>query len=151
MILVDADVLLALVDRGRPGHRTCVETLRTLREPLATIWPVLGVALAATDGLPAAQAAMLEMVARGAVQLLPLGPDDASQTATLLSQRRKPMSFAHAALVHVAQRDGLGSIFTLSGAELSAQRSAGRSLRILPGSRSRREARASSGSRRRRP
>jgi predicted nucleic acid-binding protein len=134
VILVDSDVLLALVDRGHRQHHACVEALRTLREPLATIWPVLGAALTSSDGLPAAQSAILEMIGRGAVRLLPLGADEAPAVAALLTKRhRKPCSFAHAALAFVAQRDRLRSVFTLAGAPLvAAWPAGGKRPRVVP-------------------
>lgn len=133
MILVDSDVLVALVDRGHRQHRSCVEILRTLREPLATVWPALDGALDATQGLPAAQAAILEMVTRGAVRLAPLGQEDAPGLRQLLTTPRRAgaLRLAHAALVHVAQRDRARSVFTLSGARLARYRSGGKLLRIL--------------------
>ena len=133
MILVDSDVLVALVNRGHPRHRSCVATLRELRQPLATVWPVLGDALTSTTWSPAAQAAILEMVARGALRLLPLGQEDATRLQGLLTRtgrRRAAPSLAHAALAHVASRDGVGTAFTLAPAAL---RSAGRkALRTIP-------------------
>lgn len=136
MILVDSEVLVALVNRGHPRHRTCVETLRDLREPLATVWPVLADALTSTAAIPAAQVAILEMVARGALRLLALGQEDAPRLGELLTKRRRRQaapSLAHAALAHVARRDGAYTAFTLAPSQLAAVRRGGRKLlRTLP-------------------
>ncbi len=135
MILVDSDVLVALVDRGDRRHRSCVEALRTLREPLATVWPVLDAALTSVKGLPAAQSAILEMVARGAVRILPLGQKDVAGLRQVLTKPRRAgvLSVAHAALVLVAERDRVESVFTLAGAQLGRGRVRGRqALRVLP-------------------
>jgi hypothetical protein len=112
-----------------------VEALRALREPLVTVWPVLAAALSSSDGLPAAQTAILEAVGRGAVRLLPLGQEDIPRLRELMTQRRrKPMSLAHAALIRVAEREGLDTAFTLAGAQLAAHRMIGgkKRLRLLP-------------------
>ena len=41
MILVDAGPLVALVDADDQYHEQCVSTLKSLQEPLATVWPPL--------------------------------------------------------------------------------------------------------------
>jgi predicted nucleic acid-binding protein len=134
VILVDSDALVALVNRRDREHRACVGALQALREPLGTVWPVLAAALTSTDGYPAAQAAILEMVARGAVRLLPLGQEDAPRLRELIAkQRPKPMSLAHAALIRVAERDGVDTALTLASAQFGAYRIAGRkTFRLLP-------------------
>ena len=38
-ILVDAGPLVALLHRDDQYHQQCVETLRTLKEPLVSVWP----------------------------------------------------------------------------------------------------------------
>jgi predicted nucleic acid-binding protein len=42
MILVDAGPLVALVDADDQHQEQCVSTLKSLKEPLATVWPLLG-------------------------------------------------------------------------------------------------------------
>ena len=41
MILVDTGPLVALFDPADRAHDRCVETLKTIKEPLATTYPVL--------------------------------------------------------------------------------------------------------------
>ena len=41
MILVDAGPLVALVDADDQYHKQCVSALKSLQEPLATVWPPL--------------------------------------------------------------------------------------------------------------
>ncbi len=131
---MDSDVLVALVNRTDRRHLACVEALQALRQPLATAWPVLAAALTSTDGFPAAQGAILEMVARGAVRLVPLGQQDAPRLRELMAKpRRNPMSLAHAALVRIAERDGLDTAFTLVPAQFATYRIGGRKpFRLLP-------------------
>ena len=38
-ILIDAGPPVALIDADDAHHEACVETLRTLRDPLITVWP----------------------------------------------------------------------------------------------------------------
>ena len=67
MIPVDAGPLVAVVDADDRHHARCVETLKTLREPLGTVWPPLVEALHLLGDLPRAQDALWEMLTRGAV------------------------------------------------------------------------------------
>ena len=41
MILIDAGPLVALVDADDQYHEKCVDCLKSLREPLVTVWPPL--------------------------------------------------------------------------------------------------------------
>ena len=67
MILVDAGPLVALVDADDQYHEQCVSTLKSLREPLATVWPPLTEAMYLLNDLPAAQEALWEMLVRKAL------------------------------------------------------------------------------------
>jgi hypothetical protein len=73
MILVDAGPLVALVDADGQYHPQCVSALKSLQEPLATVWPPLTEAMYLLNDLPAAQEALWEMLVRKALELLPLG------------------------------------------------------------------------------
>jgi uncharacterized protein len=60
MILVDAGPLVALVDADGQYHPQCVSALKSLQEPLATVWPPLTEAMYLLNDLPAAQEALWE-------------------------------------------------------------------------------------------
>jgi predicted nucleic acid-binding protein len=127
MILVDAGPLVALVDADDQYHRRCVSTLKSLQEPLATVWPPLTEAMYLLNDLPAAQEALWEMLARKALQLLPLGLVDLPRIREL---RRKyadrPMDLADAALIRIAEREGLRKIFTVDKKDFGVYRIHGR-------------------------
>jgi len=55
VILVDAGPLVALVDADDQYHEQCVSTLKSLQEPLATVWPPLTEAMYLLNDLPPAQ------------------------------------------------------------------------------------------------
>jgi len=134
VILVDAGPLVALVDADDQYHVQCVSTLKSLQEPLATVWPPLTEAMYLLNDLPAAQEALWEMLVRKALQLLPLGLVDLPRIREL---RRKyadrPMDFADATLVHVAARERLNAIFTIDHADFETYRLPGRKkFTVLP-------------------
>src|SRR4051812_46815199 len=61
-----------------------------------------------------AQKALWEIFETGTVQLLPLGEDDIPHMKRLMEKYRDlPMDLADAALVWVAEREGLPRVFTL--------------------------------------
>lgn len=132
MILVDAGPLVALVDSEDQHHLKCVAALKALREPLASVWPPLTEALYLLVGLPKAQEALWEMVQRGAPQLLPLDSSDAPRIRELMRKYANlPMDLADAALVRVAEREGIRKIFTLDRRDFSIYRLHGRLRPIL--------------------
>lgn len=113
-VLVDAGPLVALLDRSDSDHITCQQTLSSIAESLATVWPVLTEAMYLLRAYPMAQEALWEMVEVGAVEILPLGPDDVPRMKELMRKYRDlPMDLADAALVRIAERERLPRIFTL--------------------------------------
>ena len=127
MILVDAGPLVALVDADDQYHEQCVSTLKSLQEPLATVWPPRTEARYLLNDLPAAQEALWEMLVRKALQLLPLGLFDLPRIREL---RRKyadrPMDLADAALIRIAEREGIRKIFTVDKRDFAVYRIHGR-------------------------
>ena len=127
MILVDAGPLVALVDADDQFHKKCVAALKVLREPLVTVWPAVTEAMYLLGDLPKAQEALWEMLARGVLQFLPLDLTDVPRMRELMSKYAdRPMDFADAALVRVAEREGIRQIFTVDRKDFSGYRLHGR-------------------------
>ena len=127
MILVDAVPLVALVDADDQYHKKCVAALKVLREPLVTVWPPVTEAMYLLGDLPKAQEALWEMLARGVLQLLPLDLTDIPRMRELMSKYAdRPMDLADAALVTVAEREGIRKIFTVDREDFSVYRLHGR-------------------------
>jgi uncharacterized protein len=123
LILVDAGPLVAMVDADDQHHAKCVTTLRDLREPLATVWPPLTEAMYLLADLPKAQQAIWEMLERGALQLLPLQTPDVPRIGELMCKYAdRPMDMADAALLRVAEREGIRKIFTIDRKDFSVYR-----------------------------
>jgi predicted nucleic acid-binding protein len=123
LILIDAGPLIALVDAADQHHAKCVAALKSLREPLATIWPPLVEAMYLLSDLPAAQDAIWEMLERGAIALLPLDANDFPRIRELMRKyANRRMDLADAALLRVAEREGLRKIFILNRRDFSVYR-----------------------------
>jgi uncharacterized protein len=98
----------------------CVATLQTIREPLATVWPAVTEAMYLLADVPAAQDILWEMIERGPLQLLPLYVADVSPMRELMRKYAdRPMDLADAALVRVAEREGIRKIFTIDRKDFS--------------------------------
>lgn len=127
MILVDAGPLVALVDADDQYHKKCVAALKVMREPLVTVWPPVTEAMYLLGDLPKAQEALWEMLARGVLQLLPLDLTDITRMRELMSKYAdRPMDLADAALVRVAEREGIRKIFTVDREDFGVYRLHGR-------------------------
>lgn len=127
MILVDAGPLVALMDADDQHHEQCVSALKRLREPLATVWPALTEAMYLLNDLPAAQEALWEMLLRKAVDLLPLALADSPRIRELMRKYSdRQMDLADAALIRVAEREGIRKIFTVDKRDFAVYRIHGR-------------------------
>jgi len=84
--------------------------------------------------LPKAQEALWEMLARGVLQFLPLDLADVARMRELMSKYADlPMDLADAALVRIAEREGIRKIFTVDRKDFSVYRLHGRVRpRIIP-------------------
>jgi predicted nucleic acid-binding protein len=70
----------------------------------------------------------------GAITVLPISDADLPDLEALMGKYRdRPMDFADATLVHLAQRESLSTVFTIDHDDFETYRVAGRKrLRILP-------------------
>lgn len=123
MILTDTGPLVALLHADDQNHARCVRTLRSLREPLVTVWPVLTEAMYLLNFSWEAQAALWEMIVTGSLTVLPLDRGDAPRMRELMRKYRDlPMDLADAALVRVAEREKLRRVFSLDRRDFTVYR-----------------------------
>ena len=126
-VLVDAGPLVALLDRADPAHEKCVAALRTLRDPLVTVWPAFTEAIYLLRQSWPAQKALWSRLETDALALATLDESDAPRMRELMEKYRDlPMDLADAALVRVAERESLMRIFTLDRAHFTVYRAARR-------------------------
>lgn len=134
MILVDAGPLVALVDQSDQHHRACAKAFRSISGPLGTVWPALVEAMYLLLDLPRGQQAIWEMVERRAIRIQGLGESDIPGIRALMNKYvDRPMDLADAALVRVAERDGIDTVFTVDRKDFEAYRLHGRRrFRVIP-------------------
>ena len=133
-VLADTGPIVAILSRRDQYHRTCVEALRDLPGPIFTCWPVVTEAawLLRRDSNTVQQ--LINSLDSGFLELLPLTTADAKPIASILKKYRGiRIQLADAALVHLAARDGLDTIFTLDQRDFSVYRlPKGRAFRVIP-------------------
>ncbi|HEV2714910.1 MAG TPA: PIN domain-containing protein [Terriglobales bacterium] len=133
-VLVDTGPIVAILSRRDQYHEICVEALRSLPGPLFTCWPVITEAawLLRRDGIAVQK--LVNSIDTGFLELLPLASADAKPVASILKKYRNiRIQLADAALVHIAGRDGLDTIFTLDQRDFSVYRlPKGRAFHIIP-------------------
>jgi uncharacterized protein len=122
-VLVDAGPLVALIDRADPSHGACVAALKTVRDPLVTVWPAFTEAMYLLGESWQGQKALWSRLETEALAMAPLDAADATRMRELMEKYRDlPMDLADAALVRVAERDALTQIFTLDRTHFSLYR-----------------------------
>ena len=126
MILVDAGPLVALADRTDVHHAACLNALGRFRESLATVWPAITEAVYLVSRWPRAQDEILNLVGTGALRILAFGREDMPRVRTLMEKYRDlPMDLADAALVRVAEREHIKTVFTIDRRDFSLYRPLG--------------------------
>jgi predicted nucleic acid-binding protein len=133
-VLVDTGPLVAVLSPVDQYHETCLKTLSSLKGPLLTCWPVITEAAWLLRDYPLAFENLLRSTTGGFLEVLPITGKDSGQIVELLKRYAslRPQ-FADVTLVHLANREDIGTIFTLDRRDFSVYRSARkRAFRILP-------------------
>jgi predicted nucleic acid-binding protein len=124
-MLVDTGPLVALLSRDDARFRRCRAVFRSLREPPLTVWPVLTEAVHLLRDSWGGQDRLFGLLEVGSVEIAPLGPGDVSRMRQLMQKYHDlPMDFADAALVTVAEREGITRVFTLDRRDFEVYRPA---------------------------
>ena len=131
---MDTGPLVAILSAQDQHHAVCVDALRHLPGPMFSCWPVITEAAWLLRRDPRAVQQLLKSLGSGFVELLPLASLEAPAIAAVMKKYADihPQP-ADAALVYLADRDGIDTIFTLAQRDFSVYRSARkRAFRILP-------------------
>ncbi|MSQ48631.1 MAG: PIN domain-containing protein [Deltaproteobacteria bacterium] len=133
-VLLDTGPLVAILSRKDSSHRVCVEQLRTIAPPLLTCWPVITEAAWLLRQYPLAVQRLLSSFSQQWIKFLPLAENDVEPIGKILQRYRKlNAQLADTALVHLAEREGIDTVFTLDRRDFSVYRFSGnRSFHLLP-------------------
>ena len=139
--LIDTGPMVALLSRDDHWHSDCSAVFDRLSGPLGTTVAVLTefFHLLKSRGRPDAVAAAWGLVQSKALTVLPIGNDDLPELRKLMEKYAdRPMDFADATLVHVAERESTNFVFTIDHNDFETYRIHGRPFRIEPPRASRR-------------
>jgi uncharacterized protein len=133
-VLVDTGPLVAILSPRDQFHQTCTEALKDLAPPLCTCWPVLTEAAWLLRFDPDAVDKLLHAAAVGLYRILPLDETDGIPIAVILKKyRRLKPQLADAALVHLARRENIETVFTVDRRDFLVYRpSPHRGFKIVP-------------------
>ena len=105
-VLVDTGPLVALFSRRDEHHEACLAALKSLRDPLLTVWPVITEAMYLLRFSTVAQEALWQFFLARTLLILPLDVEDVPRLRELMRQyRNRRMDLADAALIRVAERE----------------------------------------------
>jgi predicted nucleic acid-binding protein len=132
--LIDTGAILALLDRNDRWHGACVEAFAQLRLPLLTSEAVLTELFHLVGDSRREVEAAWRFVRSGAITIAPLANADLPEIDHLMARYRdRPMDFADATLVHLANRESLTTVFTVDHDDFQTYRIDGRRrFRIVP-------------------
>ena len=132
--LVDTSALYAFLDINEPWHELCTLAFAEAPLPLVTTTAVLTELFNLVLKRKRDQQAAWRMLRNGRVQLRSMEQVDLLRLEILMARYAdRPMDFADATLVHVAEREGLNTILTIDHDDFETYR-IGRNakFRILP-------------------
>lgn len=132
--LIDTGAILALLDADDSWHERCVDAFSSLRLPLATTAAVLAELFHLLGEHPNNLNAAWKLLRSGAIHVLPITDSNSADLERLMKQYAdRPMDFADATLVHLAERESLSVIFTIDHNDFETYRIKGkRKFSIVP-------------------
>jgi hypothetical protein len=133
-VLIDTGPIVAILLESDEYHEACVEQLHRIRGPLLTCWPVITEAAWLLRAYPSAIRKLLSSFHGRPFELLPLGETDLPGIAAILVKYEAlRIQIADASLLHLANREGIETMFTLDRRDFGVLRLAhGKKLRLIP-------------------
>jgi uncharacterized protein len=132
-ILVDAGPLIALFREQDFYHQPCLSALEELNRPLYTCWPVITEA-AWLFRQPTSAFRLLASINSDFLEILPLAGEEAEPIAAIMKRYASIRAhLADAALIYLAEREKIDTIFTLDRRNFSVYRtSRKKAFRLVP-------------------
>ena len=133
-VLVDTGPLVATANDGDPYHAICIAEASRIRAPLYTCWPVIAEAAYLLKNRPRNVQTLLRWIGTSTLRLLPLEDADSEGIAEILRRYvDQRFDLADAALMHLAWREGIESVFTIDHRHFSLYRTPnGKPLLLRP-------------------
>jgi len=133
-VLVDTGPIVAVMVAQDVHHQSCVDVLRELPGAPVSCWPVVTEAAWLLRDHPVELRKLLSTLSTGFIEMLLLLSTEAGRIGEIMDRysNLRPQ-LADAALVYLAERENIDTIFTLDRRDFSVYRIAGkRPFRIIP-------------------
>lgn len=113
-ILLDTGVIVAVLDRSEGNHSRCIQAMADVAQPLVTCEAVIAESCFLLRDLAGAPETILENVEKGVFQIPFAITRSSSAVRSLLRKYRdRPIDFADACLIRLAEELNTGQILTL--------------------------------------
>lgn len=123
MVVIDTGPIVALFDESEPLHETCKATLKNIRSPLITSWPVLTEAFYLLEGWHKGQRELWEFIMAGGLEIYDIPAAHYGRLKDLMGKYSdRPMDVADATLLVIAETKGIKTVFTLDRTDFSIYR-----------------------------
>ena len=123
--------MLALLDGDDKWHEQCSVAFSKLRKPLGTTAAVLAELFHLAKRTE--MAAIWQLVRSDAITVLPIADVDLPPLNALMAKYQdRPMDFADATLVHVAERESTDVVFTIDHNDFYTYSVHGRPFQVAP-------------------
>jgi predicted nucleic acid-binding protein len=134
MILLDTGPIVAFFDASDSYHQLCIETLKRIKEPLVTSWPVLTESFYLLGFSWGAQDNLWEFIKRGGVEILSLDVKMQARCRGLMKKYKDlPMDLADSTLFVLAESRKMDRVFTLDHKDFKIYRLANKKkFKLLP-------------------
>ena len=131
--IADTGAMLALLDADDKWHRQCSAAFEALHKPVGTTAAVLAELFHLARRSRAEASTIWQLVRSDAVHVLPMVDEDMPSLDALMTKYAdRPMDFADATLVHLAERESTNVIFTIDHNDFETYRVHGRPFQIAP-------------------
>jgi uncharacterized protein len=133
-VLIDTGPMISLFSEDDASHQRCSDTLTTLIPPLYTCWPVITEAAWLLRKRPDTLQKLFHSFDGGLFALFTLDAKDLPAVAALMKRYADSrIQFADAALVHLAERENIRTVFTLDRRDFSIIRlKRNRAIKLIP-------------------
>jgi predicted nucleic acid-binding protein len=133
-VLLDTGPLVALLAATDSRHRLCADTFATLTPPLLTCWPVLSETAWILRKQPRPLDRIADAHAAGMFDILPLEKGCLAAIAAIMRRYENTgLDLADAAIAHLAEREGIRTVFTVDRRDFSIIRlKRNRALKLIP-------------------
>jgi predicted nucleic acid-binding protein len=133
-VLIDTGAILALIDKSDDWHEVCTSTFSGLPLPMLTSEAVLTELFHMAGVNRAKKESAWRFLRTGIIILATIEHSELEHIDALMSRYRdRPMDFADATLVYLAQRESLEVVFTVDQTDFSIYRIGGKKrFQIIP-------------------